>query len=90
MLTCQEVAAKASSMIDGELGFWERAAVQLHLTMCTNCRRFTRQLKALVSSMASRRSSKPEEIPLNFVSTVMRRFDGARDSLPSSSRHNDD
>ena len=51
MLTCQEATAKASLMVDGELGFRDRIAVLMHLMMCANCRLFARQFKALVSSM---------------------------------------
>ncbi len=93
MLTCQEVTAKASLMVDGQLGFRERIAVLLHLMMCANCRRFTRQFKALVFSMASRRGDlqtrlqlqlgpagrlESEAISSEFVDRVMRSIVDAR------------
>ncbi len=87
MLTCQEVTAKASLMVDGELRFRERMGVLMHLMMCANCRRFVRQFKALVASMASRRGGlhtrlqlqlgpigrlESEAISPEFVDRVMR------------------
>ncbi len=71
MLTCQEVTAIASLMVDGELGFRERIAVRMHLMMCVNCQRFARQFEALVSSMASRNRLKSEAIVSEFVDRVM-------------------
>ncbi len=93
MLTCQEVTAKASLMVDGELGFRERMGVLMHLMTCANCRRFARQLKALVSSMASRRGDyrrlelqlgpssnrlESEAISSEFVDRVMRSLESAQ------------
>ena len=94
MLTCQEVTAKASLMVDGELGFGERIGVFVHLMMCANCRRFARQFKALVASMASRRGDLHQRLQLQlgftgnrldsevvsseFVDRVMRLIDDAR------------
>ncbi len=66
MLTCQEVTAKASLMVDGELGFRERIAMRMHLMMCVNCRRFARQFEALVSSMASRRGDLHRRLELQL------------------------
>ncbi len=80
MLTCQEVAAKASLMVDGELGFRERIAMRLHLMMCVDCRRFARQFKALVSSMASRNRLESEPIVPEFVDHMMQSLYGARES----------
>ena len=74
MLTCQEVTAKASLMVDGELGFRERIAMRMHLMMCANCRRFARQFKALVSSMASRNRLESEAISPEFVDRVCDRL----------------
>ena len=78
MLTCQEVTAKASLMVDGELGFRERIALRMHLMMCANCRRFARQFKALVASMASHNRLESEAISSEFVDRVMRSIDNAR------------
>ncbi len=80
MLTCQEVTAKASLMVDGELGFRERLALRMHLMMCANCRRFARQFKALVASMASRNRLESEAFPPEFIDRVMQSHDSARAS----------
>ena len=83
MLTCQEVTAKASLMVDGELGFRERIAVRMHLMMCGNCRRFARQFEALVSSMASRNRLESEVFSPEFIDRVMQSHDSARASSSS-------
>ena len=45
MLKCREVAARASRLIDGELGPWQRLRMELHLAMCRGCRYFVEQMK---------------------------------------------
>lgn len=57
MFRCDEVANRASLMVDGELGFWPRLEIRLHLAMCWGCRAFvdqmrrTRDLTAMAGSM---------------------------------------
>lgn len=83
MLTCREVSAQASLLVDGELGVRGRIAVRLHLMMCANCRRFIRQFKTFVSSMARRNQPDVESVSPEFVGRVMRQIDGARESSGS-------
>ena len=79
MLTCREVADKASTMVDGELGMRERLGVQLHLLMCSNCRRFVRQLKPLVVSLASRTEAASRSASEEFVDQTMQKLDSTHD-----------
>ncbi|GLZ87835.1 hypothetical protein Pres01_38860 [Metapseudomonas resinovorans] len=45
MLTCKELVARSSELLDGELSFRERMAVRRHLMLCRNCRRFIKQMR---------------------------------------------
>ncbi len=45
MLSCKEVADRASAMIDGELGAWEMLQMRMHLAMCKGCARFISQMR---------------------------------------------
>ncbi|NWL78891.1 anti-sigma factor [Pseudomonas taiwanensis] len=45
MLTCKELVARSSELLDGELSFRERMAVRRHLVLCRNCRRFIKQMR---------------------------------------------
>tara|TARA_R110000751_G_scaffold94534_5_gene184459 strand:- start:7231 stop:7491 length:261 start_codon:yes stop_codon:yes gene_type:complete len=45
MLTCRDLVAQSSDLLDGELSFKQRLAVRTHLAMCFRCRRFVRQLR---------------------------------------------
>jgi predicted anti-sigma-YlaC factor YlaD len=82
MLTCREVTAKSSALLDGELGFRDRMAVRMHLAMCVHCRRFVRQLKVLLESMRMRAGSVSEPVAPEFVERVMRTLDSAHRSEP--------
>lgn len=45
MLSCKEVAERASALIDGELGTFAALQMRLHLAMCKGCRAFIIQLR---------------------------------------------
>ncbi|WP_054158037.1 zf-HC2 domain-containing protein [Rhizobium sp. AAP43] len=45
MFRCSEVAERASLLIDGDLGFWARLNIKLHLAMCRGCRAFVDQMR---------------------------------------------
>lgn len=45
MLSCKEVATRASALIDGELSTWEALQIRLHLAMCKGCDRFVGQVR---------------------------------------------
>ncbi|PKP70682.1 MAG: anti-sigma factor [Alphaproteobacteria bacterium HGW-Alphaproteobacteria-4] len=45
MLSCKEVAQRASAMIDGELGAWDTLQMRMHMAMCKGCERFIGQMR---------------------------------------------
>jgi len=47
MLSCKDVTARVSASLDRELSLRERLAVNLHLVICTACRRMVRQMELL-------------------------------------------
>jgi anti-sigma factor ChrR (cupin superfamily) len=64
MLKCKHVTEKADALIDGSaLSQRERFALRLHLMMCRHCRRYVRQLRALLGFMPR------EEEPLEDART---------------------
>ena len=49
MLKCKHAVEKADALVDGTpLTRRERFALRLHLLMCHHCRRYVRQLRALL------------------------------------------
>ena len=46
-LKCREAAELTSASMDGDLTRADRWALRLHLMVCTACRRYRRQLRAL-------------------------------------------
>lgn len=52
MLKCKDVVTKADALVDGPpLTLSERIALRMHLLMCHQCRRYVRQLRALLSTL---------------------------------------
>jgi predicted anti-sigma-YlaC factor YlaD len=45
MFRCSEVVERASLLIDGDLGFWPRLNIRLHLAICRGCRAFVEQMR---------------------------------------------
>ncbi|SDH92734.1 Putative zinc-finger [Pseudomonas delhiensis] len=45
MLTCKELVALSSDLLDSQLGLREKLAVRRHLLLCRHCRRFIRQMR---------------------------------------------
>lgn len=45
MMSCKEVAERASALIDGELGVFDLLQLRLHLAMCRGCGEFIRQMR---------------------------------------------
>ena len=75
MLKCKEVVEKADALVDGTPLHWrDRVALRLHLLMCHHCRRYVRQLGALVTSL-----HKPAAPPASDeqVDRIMRNLDQA-------------
>lgn len=51
MRTCKDVHRLVAEGMDRKLGFVDRVWMRLHLVICDNCRRFTRQMKFLRMAM---------------------------------------
>ncbi|WP_372875259.1 anti-sigma factor [Pseudomonas sp.] len=45
MLSCKELVAHTSDLLDGQLNLRQRLAVRAHLAMCLRCRRFIKQMR---------------------------------------------
>ncbi|KZY31724.1 hypothetical protein A3754_24640 [Alcanivorax sp. HI0083] len=73
MLKCKHVVEKADALVDGApLSKRERFALRLHLLICHHCRRYVRQLRALVTSL---RRPPPETVSQEKVDAVLDKLD---------------
>lgn len=84
MLSCKDVADRASGLIDGTLSHWEALRLRLHLAMCRGCSHFIVQMRVtdrLAASVAAHRTdpaietaeaSKAEESRLAELLSVLR------------------
>lgn len=82
MLSCREFAhVHASDYLDRQLGWRQRVAVRLHLTLCDNCRRFLVQLRE-VHAVLRRRPAMP--VDEAFVQDLAHRLGAAFDAQKKS------
>lgn len=72
MFRCDEVADRASRLIDGELGFWPRLEIRLHLAMCRGCRNFIEQMR-LTRDLTARVGSLQESAPSEDIQAALTR-----------------
>lgn len=75
MLKCEHVTEKADALVDGsELSRRERFALRLHLMMCRHCRRYVRQMRALLGFLPR------QEEPLEEARTeaILKKLDASQ------------
>lgn len=75
MLKCEHVTEKADALVDGsELSRRERFALRLHLMMCRHCRRYVRQMRALLGLLPR------QEEPLEEARTeaILKKLDASQ------------
>lgn len=51
MLSCKQVVDRADHLLAGEMPWRQRAGVFFHLVICVHCRRYMRQLRALLAAL---------------------------------------
>lgn len=68
MLSCKQVAERASALIDGELGLMDRLQLRLHLAMCRGCRAFIGQMK--VTDNLAKAAVVAPELPIDEDSEI--------------------
>lgn len=84
MLSCKEVAERASALIDGELGLFDRLQMRLHLAMCKGCGAFIDQMKTtkdLTQSAVLPDDSLGEEVDGGIEAILSRLHDGKQPGL---------
>lgn len=76
MMTCKEVAARASRYIDEDLPALERTQLRMHLAMCNLCARYMEQMSATIGMLPA--AAAREELDSAVENQVMARLAMAR------------
>ena len=53
MLSCREVTEQATEYLEGDLSFWRRLVIRLHLGMCRHCQEFVRQIELTAAALGT-------------------------------------
>lgn len=80
MLTCREMTALGTRLLEGDLPLRTRLAARIHLAMCVHCRRFQRQLAMLVQALSLRGDA--QAVSGEFVDRVVAAIERAADDSP--------
>lgn len=72
MLTCKDVSARASALIDKELPLWDVLQMRLHLAMCKGCQAFLRQMRITRSLTAVSPPACPQDAAA--IAAILARF----------------
>ena len=67
MLSCKDINQNADQYIDGELTIRQSLAVGFHLLMCVHCRRYVRQLAAMVNTLRKRPKAECSEVQMEQI-----------------------
>lgn len=84
MPSCKEVAERASALIDGELGLFDRLQMRLHLAMCKGCDAFVRQIRTtrdLTVSAAAIDEERSDEVDGRITAILSQLHDGKKTGL---------
>jgi predicted anti-sigma-YlaC factor YlaD len=78
VLKCRDVVNTADQLLDGDMNRRQLLAIKMHLLMCSHCRRYVRQLRALLRAIPfmHKKTSDTE------VSKVMEHIHSYRDNYP--------
>jgi len=85
VLTCEQATARATALLEGELGFRQRLSIRLHLAVCVHCRRFYRQMRHLVARLRIQERELPvsEQLVAQIVNAIQRERSDAGESSGS-------
>ncbi|MCG3127247.1 MAG: hypothetical protein CHACPFDD_02105 [Phycisphaerae bacterium] len=61
-MTCREIAAFLTQYADGELPLWQRAAFNVHLAVCSECREYLKSYDLTVK--LARLATTPDDTPV--------------------------
>lgn len=70
MLSCREVVDSADQLLDGALNRRQRLAMKMHLLMCHHCRRYVRQLRALLQAAPFMHSQASDNEVLEVMANI--------------------
>ena len=51
MFNCKEITEQSDGYMTGDLGFYRKLQIRLHLMMCRHCRRYVRQANLLIKAL---------------------------------------
>lgn len=71
MLTCQQMTALITDYLEGRLPLTDRARFLLHVGVCTDCRRYLRQMKLSVAVLGK---MPPEPVPDEVMESLLAVF----------------
>jgi len=71
MLSCQQLTELVTEYLEGEMSLGGRLRFQVHLGMCSHCRRYLAQMRATVNTLGQ---VPDEPIPDQVRDELMERF----------------
>lgn len=75
--TCRDVARLQSRLLDGSLALWERLGMNMHLLLCSRCRRYGRQIQFLHRALQHRDDGLVREDEIRLPAEVLQRMKDA-------------
>jgi hypothetical protein len=85
MLSCREITELATAYAERALPFMDRVRFLMHLSMCTHCRRYVKQLRLAVdvSGRVSLPTPKPTPETKEALLRTFRGWQGGRGRPPT-------
>jgi predicted anti-sigma-YlaC factor YlaD len=71
MLTCRQMTDLVTDYLERRMPWTDRARFQMHLGMCSHCRRYLKQMKLSVRTLGM---LQPESVPSHVMDELLTRF----------------
>ena len=76
MLTCQQLIEFLTDYLDGQLPLTQRAAFELHLALCRDCRSYLHNFKTTIAvsqqAFADSAETVPASVPEDLVQAILK------------------
>ena len=83
MLTCQQLIEFLTDYLDGQLPLTQRAAFEVHLALCRDCRSYLHNFKTTIAASQKAFADASEPIPANVPEDLVQAILKSRSESPT-------
>lgn len=71
-MNCRSVAHDWTELEEGDLPFWRRLGLRVHLAVCPACKSYTRQMRATIEALGEIEEPMPRDASRELAGRLLR------------------